>query len=154
MNTVNVVNIFIVGFSLFATCWANSNLQTKYKWNLIDFKYEKPEDRQNYIANRKFIQTNVIPVSLDVYTEKNKLFVSLPRLKNGVPASLAYIDLNGKFVTNEFILIINHKWNYRAVIDEWFVVPCFSALFSPRGSVGCPIVINIQLSNSLFPPWD
>lgn len=99
MNRVNVVSIFIIGFSLFVTCWANSNLQTKYKWNLIDFKYEKAEDRQNDIGNRKFIPTNVIPVGLDVYAEKNKLFVSLPRLKNGVPASLAYIDLNGKFVT-------------------------------------------------------
>ncbi|XP_055295578.1 protein yellow-like [Sitodiplosis mosellana] len=93
MNTVNVVNIFIIGFSLFATCWANNNLQTKYKWNLIDFKYEKAEERQAAIENRTFIPANVIPVGLDVYTEKNKLFLSLPRLKNGVPASLAYIDL-------------------------------------------------------------
>lgn len=107
MNSVNFVNIFIIGLSLFATCWANSNLQTKYKWNLIDFKYEKPEDRQNDIANGKFIQSNVIPVGLDVYTEKNKLFVSLPRLKNGVPASLAYIDLNGKFVFDKWLYFAN-----------------------------------------------
>lgn len=97
MNTVNVVNIFIIAFSLFATsCWANSNLQTKYKWKLIDFKYDTPEDRQSAIDNARFIPANVIPVGLDVYTDKNKLFVSLPRLKNGVPASLAYIDLQGK----------------------------------------------------------
>lgn len=94
MNTVNIVNIFIIGFSLFATCWANNNLQTKYKWNVIDFKYEKPEERQAAIDNHTFIPTNVIPVSLDVY--ENKLFLSTPRLKSGVPASLAYINLQGK----------------------------------------------------------
>lgn len=93
MNTVNIVNIFIVGFCL-SCCLANNFRAIQFKWNLIDFKYEKPEDRQAAIENRTFIPANVIPVSLDLY--ENKIFLSLPRLKSGVPATLAYINIQGK----------------------------------------------------------
>ncbi|XP_031624020.1 L-dopachrome tautomerase yellow-f-like [Contarinia nasturtii] len=91
MHIAKVVNIF-VGFCLIATCWANNNLHTKYKWRVIDFKYETAEKRQQAIESGAFIQTNVIPVGMDVH--ENRLFVSFPRLKSGVPASLAVINLD------------------------------------------------------------
>lgn len=95
MDTVKVINIFIVGISLFATtCWANNDLKIKYKWNTIDFKYEPSEERNAAIDQKTFIPENVIPVSLDVYG--NRLFVSMPRFRSGVPATLATIDLKGK----------------------------------------------------------
>lgn len=94
MHSIKVINIFIIGFSLFASSWANSNLQSKYEWKEIDFNYESAAARQEAINNKVFIPANVIPVGLDVHG--NRLFLSLPRLKNGVPASLAYINMDGK----------------------------------------------------------
>lgn len=95
MHISKVVNIFIiVGFTLFATCWANNNLITKYKWNVMDFKYDTPEKRQQAIDSQAFIPANVLPVGMDIH--ENRLFLSLPRLKRGVPASLAVINLEGK----------------------------------------------------------
>lgn len=102
MNTVKAVNIFIISLSLFATCWANNNLQTVYKWNVIDFKYDTAEERQAAIDNQTFIPTNVLPVGLDVH--ENRLFLSLPRLKRGVPASLATINLQGE---NDFVFLLH-----------------------------------------------
>lgn len=94
MHSTKVRNIFIIGFSLFASSWANNNLQSKYEWKAIDFNYETTAARQEAIDNKVFIPANVIPVGLDVH--ENRLFLSLPRLKNGVPASLAYINMDGK----------------------------------------------------------
>lgn len=94
MDSTRVVNIFIIGFTLFVTSCANNNLQIKYEWKAIDFKYETAAERQAAIDNQSFIPSNVIPVGLDVH--ENRLFLSLPRLKRGVPASLAYINMDGK----------------------------------------------------------
>lgn len=74
---------------------ANDNLRVAYQWKQIDFEYQNVDERQLAIANGTFIQENVIPVGIEVY--QNRLFITLPRIKNGVPASLAYIDLTGKF---------------------------------------------------------
>lgn len=86
--------VLIIGFSVVAACCANNNLQTKYHWKTIDFAYEQPAERQEAIERKTFIPENVIPVGLDVH--ENRLFLSLPRLKAGVPASLAYINMKGK----------------------------------------------------------
>lgn len=94
MYSAKAINIAIIGISLFASCWANNNLQTKYEWKTIDFNYETTAARQEAIDSKAFIPSNVIPVGLDVH--ENRLFLSLPRLQPGVPASLAYIQMNGK----------------------------------------------------------
>lgn len=75
-------------------CSQANKLQTIYQWQEIDFKYNNADDRQNAINNNAFIPQNVIPVAMEI--AENRLFLTLPRLKPGVPASLAYIDLNGK----------------------------------------------------------
>ncbi len=79
--------------ALFAVASADK-LRVEYEWNQIDFEYPNAEMRQAAITNMNFIQENVIPVGLEVY--KNRLFMTLPRWKKGVPASLAYINLDSK----------------------------------------------------------
>lgn len=75
---------------------ANDNLRVAYQWKQIDFEFPNIEERQAAITNFTFISENVVPVGLEVY--KNRLFITLPRWKKGVPASLAYIDLNGELL--------------------------------------------------------
>lgn len=78
--------------SLLAVVTAD-HLKVDYQWKQIDFEYPSEVERQTAIKSKNFIQENVIPVGLEVY--KNRLFLTLPRWKLGVPASLAYIDLEG-----------------------------------------------------------
>lgn len=78
-------------------CSRANKLQSVYQWQEIDFKYNNAEDRQTAINNKVFIPQNVIPVAMEI--AENRLFLTLPRLKPGVPASLASIDLNGKLFT-------------------------------------------------------
>lgn len=72
----------------------NDNLRVAYQWKEMDFEYQSSSDRQRAIETKAFIPENVMPVGLEVY--QNRLFITLPRWKTGVPASLAYIDINGK----------------------------------------------------------
>lgn len=74
---------------------SNDNLRVAYEWKEIDFKYASPEERWSAIENFDFKPENVIPFGIEVY--QSRLFVTLPRWHEGVPASLAYLDLNGKF---------------------------------------------------------
>ena len=73
---------------------SNDNLSVAYEWKEIDFEFRSKEVREEAIQSKQFIPENVIPVGLEVY--KTRLFITLPRWKKGVPASLAYIDINGK----------------------------------------------------------
>ncbi|KAJ6646949.1 Protein yellow [Pseudolycoriella hygida] len=69
----------------------NDNLRVAYQWKEIDFEYRSARDREEAINSKSFIQGHVVPVGLEVY--QTRLFITLPRWKSGVPASLAYIDI-------------------------------------------------------------
>ena len=73
---------------------SNDNLRVAFQWKQIDFEFSDADARKQAIESKEFIPENVIPVGLEVY--KNRLFITLPRWKTGVPATLTYIDLNGK----------------------------------------------------------
>lgn len=83
---------FLVSISVLVKC--NDNLRVAYEWREIDFEYRSVSDRNEAIESKAFVPANVIPVGLEVY--QTRLFITLPRWKQGVPASLAYIDINGK----------------------------------------------------------
>lgn len=72
----------------------NDNLRVAYQWKEIDFEYRSAADREEAIRSKSFIPGHVVPVGLEVF--KSRLFITLPRWKSGVPASLAYIDINGE----------------------------------------------------------
>lgn len=80
--------ILLIGFG------QSKKLQTIFEWQQMDFKYQSLEQRDSSIQDGTFIPKNVIPVALEVMGDR--MFVTLPRYKPGVPASLAFINLTGK----------------------------------------------------------
>ncbi|KAH8283038.1 hypothetical protein KR054_011679 [Drosophila jambulina] len=70
----------------------NDNLRVAYEWREMDFKYASPDQRWSAIERGEFKPANVIPFGLEV--AGHRLFVTLPRWRAGVPASLGYLDLN------------------------------------------------------------
>lgn len=91
MWKISLLSVLVCGY--FAqTVVANDNLKIAYQWKQVDFEYPNENLRKEAIDSKAFIPENVIPVGLEVY--KNRLFMTLPRWKTGVPASLTYIDLN------------------------------------------------------------
>ncbi|KAM8717110.1 hypothetical protein ACLKA7_003908 [Drosophila subpalustris] len=68
------------------------NLRVAYEWREMDFKYDSPDQRWSAIESGAFKPANAIPFGLEIY--RHRLFITLPRWRDGVPASLAYLDLN------------------------------------------------------------
>lgn len=97
------MRILLALFIAISCVTANDNLRVVYQWKQIDYEYPNIGERQAAIANGDFIQENVIPVGIEVY--RDRLFVTLPRWKKGVPASLAYIDLNGNKSHINYVLV-------------------------------------------------
>lgn len=67
------------------------NLRVAFEWKQVDFEYPSNEARQEAIDNRDFVPENNLPLGLEVYGDR--LFITLPRWKSGVAASLTYIKL-------------------------------------------------------------
>lgn len=69
------------------------NLRVAFEWKQIDFEYPSEQTRLEDIASKAFVPENNLPLGLEVYGDR--LFVTVPRWKSGVAASLTYISLNG-----------------------------------------------------------
>jgi hypothetical protein len=85
-------------------------LEVIFEWKELDFAYPNSRARQEAVESQSFIPSNNVPVGLEVWN--NKLFITVPRWKRGVPASLAYVYLNhtGKhFPSALYWLVMSHS---------------------------------------------
>ncbi|PNF20871.1 hypothetical protein B7P43_G11191 [Cryptotermes secundus] len=71
----------------------NTKLEDVFHWNLVDFNYPDDTSRRKSIMSKQFIPENNLPLGLDVW--EDKLFVTVPRWKPGVPSTLNYVSLSG-----------------------------------------------------------
>ncbi|XP_072381324.1 dopaminechrome tautomerase [Diabrotica undecimpunctata] len=65
------------------------SLKVAFQWKIIDFEYPTSNARWEASSTRQFIPENNVPLGLEVYGDR--IFITLPRWKEGVGASLAYI---------------------------------------------------------------
>ncbi|XP_067014898.2 protein yellow [Anabrus simplex] len=86
--------------SLVATVWArNTRLTEIFAWNEVDYAYSSPEARQEAKLKELFIPANNLPLGLDVAGDR--LFVTVPRWKSGVPSTLNFIKLDNETLKNK-----------------------------------------------------
>lgn len=81
---------------------------TWYQWKTLDFEFPTEEDRQSAIDNEEFIPENNLPLGLEVY--KERLFVTMPKWKPGVPATLAVLPRKPKEPSPKLVPYPN--WDY------------------------------------------
>ncbi|XP_059059630.1 protein yellow-like [Achroia grisella] len=67
-------------------------LPPKFQWKSLDFAFEA-QSRESAIASGLYIPENNMPTGIARW--KEKIFITIPRWKKGVPSSLNYIHLNG-----------------------------------------------------------
>lgn len=87
---------------------AMDNLNEVFRWKLLDFHFSSDEVRQDAIMTGWFEPYNNIPIGLEVW--RDKLFITVPRWKSGVAASLTYINLSGElkfFISEHQISVLN-----------------------------------------------
>ncbi|KOB77206.1 Yellow-c [Operophtera brumata] len=83
---------FIIALTIAASCKA-ATPQTRFAWNEVDYTWKTPADKENALKDKIFVPANNLPLGLARW--KNKLFVTVPRWKNGVASSLNYVDVDG-----------------------------------------------------------
>ncbi|KAG5682553.1 hypothetical protein PVAND_011898 [Polypedilum vanderplanki] len=88
------INKFIVtAVILFAGITSGQvRLQERFNWRQLDWVFPNQQIRDRAIASGDYIPTNGLPVGIERW--QNKLFVTVPRWRNGIPAVLNYIDMN------------------------------------------------------------
>lgn len=70
---------------------AIDSLKVAFQWKQIDFHFPSPEAKWDATNKRRYIPENNVPVGLEVYGDR--IFITLPRWKEGVAASLTYIKM-------------------------------------------------------------
>ncbi|XP_028032716.1 protein yellow [Bombyx mandarina] len=82
-------------------------LHIVYEWKQLDFQFPSPEARQLALDAKGFIPENNVPMGLEVY--EDRLFVTVPRWRSGVPSSLNYINLKDNS-TRSPVLVPYPNW--------------------------------------------
>ncbi|KAJ1524729.1 hypothetical protein ONE63_009612 [Megalurothrips usitatus] len=69
-----------------------SKLQERFSWRSLDFAFPDERSRQVALTTGGFIPENNLPVGIEVWGDK--LFVTVPRWRAGIPSTLNYISLS------------------------------------------------------------
>lgn len=70
----------------------NTGFKDRFTWGQIDLEYPNYESKHKALNSGAFIPSNNLPLGLEVW--KNKMFLSLPQWRPGIPVTLAYVNLN------------------------------------------------------------
>lgn len=82
----------IIALTIASVCDAVTP-ELKFAWKEVDYVWKTPADRENAISSKRFVQANNLPLGLARW--QNKMFITVPRWKDGVVSSLNYIDVDG-----------------------------------------------------------
>ncbi|EDV90945.1 protein yellow [Drosophila grimshawi] len=93
------VNAAIFGQSITGSGSKNhgNTFEIVNEWKYLDFEYPTFVERQLAILNGEFIPKNNLPLGIDVHG--NRMFITTPRWKDGVPASLVTLAYPSKEIS-------------------------------------------------------
>ncbi|XP_011300266.1 protein yellow [Fopius arisanus] len=77
---------------LAATSVAADPFETIASWKKVAYNFPNDSLRESYTASNNYVQENIVPLGLNVWGDK--LFITVPRWKKGVPATLNYVSLS------------------------------------------------------------
>lgn len=91
--------------------------RTWYNWNVLDFEYPTEEERYEALESGEFIPENNLPLGVEVY--KDRLFVTMPKWKPGVPATLAVLPRIPEEPSPRLVPYPN--WNYHRTSKSYSI---------------------------------
>lgn len=83
--------------------------RTVYSWKLLDFEFPSDRARLEAIASESFIQENNLPLGIETW--KDRIFLSMPKWKTGVPATLAWLPRRQKELSPKLMPYPNWEWH-------------------------------------------
>ncbi|XP_074031986.1 dopaminechrome tautomerase [Leptinotarsa decemlineata] len=82
---------------------------TWYSWKVLDFAYPSEYERDLAISKEEFIQKNNLPLGVEVFGDR--LFLTMPKWKPGVPASLAVLPRVPKEQSPKLVPYPSWEWH-------------------------------------------
>lgn len=110
----NILLVLLLEITI-STCYdyvqmnSQKPIGTLYRWNQMDFEYPSYEERAVAINNGEFIQSNVIPLGIERW--RDRLFISTPRWKKGVPATLSTVPIDARTESPNLEPYPNWDWH-------------------------------------------
>lgn len=99
---MKIIVLLITGILLAASSNAkNDKMEEVFHWKQIDYAFPDEEARKSSIEAGEYNQGNNLPLGLEVWNDK--LFITVPRWKSGIPSSLNYIKLGTNNKSPAFI---------------------------------------------------
>ncbi|BFF93252.1 protein yellow [Drosophila madeirensis] len=92
MYTIRMVSVGLL--LCLISCWswsAMAKLEEKFSWKQLAFDWPSTKAEEAAKANGHYIEENNLPLGVERW--QNRIFVTVPRWKAGVAATLNYIDL-------------------------------------------------------------
>ncbi|XP_067005600.2 dopaminechrome tautomerase [Anabrus simplex] len=95
---------------------SQSRLKELYSWRQIDFVFPSDSTRQAALTSGAYIPENNLPLGLEIWGDR--IFVSLPKWKPGIPATLATIPRDPKGDSSPALTPYpNWSWHLQANCD-------------------------------------
>ncbi|KAK9891523.1 hypothetical protein WA026_014760 [Henosepilachna vigintioctopunctata] len=80
----------------------NRDFQLLHQWQFLNYTWPNYFTYKHALENRHYIPENNAPTGMKIYGDR--IFLSLPKFRPGIPVTLAYISLsNGTLKTNELL---------------------------------------------------
>jgi sugar lactone lactonase YvrE len=70
----------------------SSAFSVAYQWSLVNFTWNSESDYNDAISSGSYIPGNVAVAGIKYY--KDKLYLAMPRIRDGVPTTMGYISTN------------------------------------------------------------
>ncbi|CAH1277858.1 unnamed protein product, partial [Diabrotica balteata] len=107
--------IVIISFLCKVVCSTQKrDFSTIFEWSQLEFDYSSSYERDKDILTGNFLPGKPAPIDVDVYYarewEGNKIFVTVPRLQRGVPATLG--TLSAKKFNGNPVIKPYPNWNW------------------------------------------
>lgn len=67
-------------------------LKEKFKWREVEYDWPSQEAKQEAVSSGKYVASNNLPLGLERW--RDKLFITVPRWKSGVAASLTFVNIS------------------------------------------------------------
>ncbi|XP_050671346.1 protein yellow-like [Leptidea sinapis] len=159
MKIILYLAVLVIIITEDAESSAGRAIGTLYRWKQIDFAYPSPDERLRAIENGQFIQANVVPFGVERW--KDRVFVSTPRWKSGIPATLSSLPVEALEESPPLAPFPNWGWHnqgnctgftsiFRMVIDHCGVMWVLDAGqvggFETPSQICPPALIAIDLA--------
>ncbi|KAL6263206.1 hypothetical protein P5V15_006006 [Pogonomyrmex californicus] len=130
-------------------------MELVYAWSTIDFEFDSIDARDKAIFEGDYIAENNLPLGLDVW--RDKVFITLPKWKAGMPATLATVPRHSKTKSPKLKPYPNWHWHqpgncasltsvFRVQVDECdrlWVLDSGKTELAKRSKQVCPPAIFI-----------